>query len=149
MKRAGIMETNWTPWAQGLLALVLSICLTSCTNKTPTVPETEYPAKIIGHWQGTVGGVKEDMSFDQNGTFVGQLRSVGFIANTLSQSAPGIVRDTWKISGTTVTLIITGAENEAFKNRNASSEIIEFHEDEIVLKSSRGDTSTFRRVLAL
>jgi hypothetical protein len=74
---------------------------------------------------------------------------MGFIANTLSQGVTGTIRGTWKITGAIITLRITGAENESLRNRIASSTIVTFKEDQLVLKSGRGETSTFRRVLAL
>jgi hypothetical protein len=74
---------------------------------------------------------------------------MGFIANTLSQSVTGTIRGTWKITGAIITLRITSAENEHLRNRIASSMIVALKEDKLVLKSDRGETSTFQRVRAL
>ena len=71
---------------------------------------------------------------------------MGFIANTLFPSATGTVRGTWKITGAVITLAISGAENERLMNKSASSTIVAFKEDELVLKSDRGETSPFKRV---
>jgi hypothetical protein len=103
----------------------------------------------VGRWQGTVGDLKETMSIDGDGTFVCQLHPMGFIANTLSQGVTGTIRGTWKITGAMITLRITGAENERLRNRMVSSTIVAFKEDELVLKSDRGETSRFQRVGAL
>ena len=149
MKGLNLMKSNCTHWVRTTVAVVLGFCLASCTNNSSTVPGREYSTKIVGHWQGTVGDLKETMSIDADGTFVCQLRPRGFIANTLSQSLPGMVRGTWKITGAIITLRITGAESEALKNKITSSTIVAFKEDELVLKSDHGETSPFRRVPAL
>ena len=44
-----------------------------------------------------------------------------------------------------ITLRITSAENEHLKNKIASSTIVALREDELVLKSDRGETSAFQR----
>ena len=143
------MKYNCTPWVTEIAAVVLGFCLASCANNSPPVSEAEYSTKIVGRWQGTVGDLKETMSIDGDGTFVCQLQPMGFIANTLSQGVTGTIRGTWKITGAIITLRITGAENEGLRNRIASSTIVAFKEDQLVLKSDRGETSPFRRVLAL
>ena len=149
MKGIVHIKTNWTPWVRIIALLVLGFCLASCSNNSSTVPEAEYSTKIVGCWQGVVGDLKETMSMNADGTFVCQLRRSGFLANTLSQSVPGMVRGTWKINGAIITLKITGAEHEALQNKIASSTIMAFKEDEIVLKSDRGETSPFRRLRVL
>ena len=133
---------------RAVAVVVLGVLLTSCANNLRPVSETEYSTKIVGRWQGTVGGSKETMSIDGDGTFVCQLQPLGFIANTLSQSVAGTIRGTWKITGTIITMSITGAENEPLRNRSASSTIVAFKGDELVLKSDRGETSPFQRVRA-
>ena len=143
------MKSNCTPWVRAIAAVILGFCLASCANKSPPVPEAEYSTKIVGRWQGTVGDLKETMSIDGDGTFVCQLHPMGFIANTLSQGVTGTIRGTWKITGAIITLRITGEENERLGNRIASSTIVTFKEDELVLKSDRGETSPFQRVRAL
>jgi len=149
MKGVDLMKSNCTPWVRAIAVVVLGFCLASCVNNSTPVPEAEYSTKIVGRWQGTVGDLKETMSIDDNGTFVCQLRPMGFIANTLSQGVTGTIRGTWKIAGAMITLRITGSENEHLRNRIASSTIVAFKEDELVLKSDRGETSSFQRVLAL
>jgi uncharacterized protein (TIGR03066 family) len=149
MKGVDRMKSNCTPWAKAIAVVVLGFCLASCANNSSTVPEAEYSTKIVGRWQGTVGDLKETMSIEGDGTFVCQLRPLGFIANTLSQGVKGTIRGTWKITGAIITLKITGAENETLENKIVSSTIIAFKEDKLVLKSDRGETSPFQRVLAL
>jgi hypothetical protein len=149
MKGVALVKSNCTPWVRAVAAVVLGICLASCANKSPPVSEAEYSTKIVGRWQGTVGDLKETMSLDGDGTFVCQLRPMGFIANTLSQGVTGTIRGAWKITGAIVTLRITGAENESLRNKVASSTIVKFKENELVLKSGGGETSPFQRVRSL
>ena len=142
------MKSKCMPWVRVIVVVVLGFCLASCAKNSQPVPEAEYSTKIVGRWQGTVGDLKETMSFDGDGTFVCQLYPMGFIANTLFPSATGTVRGTWKITGAVITLAISGAENERLMNKVASSTIMTFKEDELLLKSDRGETSLFRRVRA-
>ena len=144
MKRVDLIKLNCTPRVRVIVVVVLGFCLASCAKNSQPVPEAEYSTKIVGRWQGTVGDLKETMSFD--GTFVCRLYPMGFIANTLFPSATGTVRGTWKITGAVITLAISGAENERLMNKIASSTIVAFKEDELVLKSDRGETSPFQRV---
>lgn len=129
--------------------VVLGFFLASCTNNLLTVSKEEYPTKIIGTWQGTVGNLKETMSIKGDGGFVCRLHPGGFIANMIFPTVPGTVRGTWKINGEIITLSITGEKNENLRNRIASSTIVAFKEDELVLKSARGETSSFLRVNVL
>jgi len=145
MKRVDFMKTNCTPWVRTIAVVVLGFCLASCVNNSTPVPEAQYSTKIVGRWQGTVGDEKETMSIDGDGAFVCQVHPMGFIANTLSQSVTGTIRGTWKITGAIITLRITGAKNELLENRIASSTIVAFKENEIVLKPDRGETSSFQR----
>ena len=140
------MKTNWTYWTRSIILIVLGFFLGACTNNLTPVPEAEYSTKIIGSWQGTYGDSKETMSISSDGTFVCKVHSTGFIATTLSQSLPGIISGTWKMTGAVITLSITGAKNERLANRIASSTIESFKVDELVLKSNNGETSLFRRV---
>lgn len=140
------MQYKGTPWARAIAAGILGLCLASCANNSSTIPEAEYSTKILGHWQGTVGDVKETMSLGSDGTFVCGLHPMGFLANTLSQGVAGTIRGTWKITGAIITLRITGEKNERLGNRIASSTIVTFKENELVLKSDRGETSSFQRV---
>jgi hypothetical protein len=45
--------------------------------------------------------------------------------------------------------MITGENNEHLVNKTASSVIVSFKENELVLKSDRDDTSSFVRIRAL
>jgi hypothetical protein len=140
------MKINSMPSIWFIAVTILGYCLTSCVNKSPPVPKSEYSTKIVGLWQGTVGDNKETMSLTDDGTFVCQLYPMGFIANTLSQSVPGTIRGNWMIADTIIILEITGMKNENSKNWIASSTIEAFNQDELVLKSDRGETSTFQRL---
>ena len=144
-----LIKSDRPPWVMTIAVAVLGICLASCENNSPPVSDAEYSTTIVGSWQGTVGELKETMSLDGGGTFVCQLHPTGFIANTLYPSATGTVRGTWKITGAIITLSITGAENEHLRNSIASSTILAFNENVLVLKSDRGDTLPFKRVRAL
>jgi len=111
------------------------------------VGEAEYSAKIVGEWQGTVGDRRETISFDANGQFVSQERRRGFISNTLGQGVTGTIRGTWAIKSKSITLNISSAEEVSVLNRATTSTIEAFKPNELVVKSSAGDTSTFVRVL--
>ena len=146
MNAVDLMKSNCTPWAKAIAIAVLGFFLASCSNKSATVPEAEYSTSIVGHWQGTVGNVKETMSIDGDGTFVCQIRPLGFLANTLSQSRPGKISGTWNITGAIIRLKITGEKHEHLGDWITSSTIESFKADELILKSDRGGTSPFRRV---
>ena len=149
--RGSAIEKAFSEWhilaIRTLAVVVLGLCLASCANNSPPVSEAEYSTAVVGRWQGAVGDVKETMSIDGDGTFICQLHPMGFIANTLSQSVTGTIRGTWKITGTIITLRITGAESERLRNKTASSTIVTFTKDTLVLKSRRGETLPFHRVL--
>ena len=149
MKSVALVKPNGMPLIKAIAIVALGLCLTSCANNSTPVSEAEYPTKIVGHWQGTVGDEKETMSIEGNGTFVCQLHPTGFIANTISQGVTGTVHGTWRITGAIITMRIKDVENETLKNRISASTIVAFKEDELVLKSDRGETSTFRRPIAL
>ena len=149
MKGVDHMKTKCTSWARAIAVAVLGFCLASCAHNSSPIPEAEYSTKIVGHWQGTVGDLKEAMSIAKDGTFVCQVHPMGFIANTLSQGVTGTIRGTWKINGAIITLRITGEKNELLGNRIACSTIVAFRKDQLVLKSDQGETSPFKRVLAL
>ena len=139
------MKTNCVLWARAIAVVALGFCLASCENNSSAVPEAKYATKIVGRWQGTVGDVKETMSINGDGTFVCQLYPRGFIANTLSQGVSGKISGTWNIRGTLLTLRITGSQNERLANSAASSTIVSFNENLLVLRSDRGETSSFER----
>jgi uncharacterized protein (TIGR03066 family) len=149
MEGVDLMKAGCTPRIRAIAVVVLGFCFACCTNNSAPVPEAEYATKMVGHWQGTVGELKEAMSLDGDGTFVCQVYPTGFIANTLSEAEEGTIRGTWKITGAIITLTITSAENEHLENRIVSSKIVALKEDELVLKSDLAGTSTFQRVHAL
>ena len=130
------------------LLLAWALIVSSCMPAKP-VAEADYGAKIVGNWMGTVGDMKESITFGADGSFTAQLHPRGFISNTLGQSVTGTIRGTWAINGKTVTMKITGAEDERVKNSMTSSTILAFNENELSLKSNRDETSTFTRAISL
>jgi hypothetical protein len=124
--------------------LVLFVLLiASCSPNVASVNEADYSAKIIGDWMGTVGDMKEAISFSANGGFVSHLRQQGFISNTLGQGVTGTIGGTWAINGKSITLNITNAEDERVLNKSTTSTIESFKPNELVVKSSADGTSTF------
>ena len=140
------MKTNFIFKPLGLL-VALALGVSSCKPPKP-VAESEYAAKIVGNWLGTVGQMSESITFNGDGSFIAHLRPQGFISNTLSQGATGTIRGTWTIKGKTITLRITSAEDERVKDRVTSSTILAFNQDELSLKSDRDEISTFSRTLS-
>jgi len=145
MKEVNQIKSKQAPFIKVIPLIILAFYFGACSNNS-IVPVAQYSTKIIGHWQGTVGGMKETMSINNDSTFVCQIHPQGFIANTLSQSVTGTISGTWKITGAIITLSITGAKNERLGNRITFSIIMSFKEDELVLKSDNGKTSTFTRM---
>jgi hypothetical protein len=147
MKGSASMKPKCPSWITAILFAVIGICLASCARKAAPVALAEYSTGIVGHWQGTVGSSKETMTIDGDGTFVCQIYPMGFLANTLSQSVAGKVSGTWNINGAVITLKITGEKHEHSGDRITSSTIESFKADELTLKSDRGETSSFQRVV--
>lgn len=131
--------------ACSIAACVFSSCISSSDNSL--VPESEYPTKIIGSWEGTVGNLKEVMILKPDCTFVCHVRPLGFIANTLSQSLPGTIYGRWLITDAKINMEITDEKNERVENDNTSSLIVALKQNSLVLKSSDGDSSVFNRTL--
>jgi hypothetical protein len=130
------------------LMLALAFGLSACTPAKP-VAEAEYSSKIVGNWLGTVGDMKESMTFSADGSFIAQVRPRGFISNTLSEGVTGTIRGMWVLNGKIITLKIINVEDERVKNSVTSSTILVFNQDELTMKSDRGETSTFLRVASL
>lgn len=130
-----------------LLGLLVVFGLTACTPESPPFAEADYPAKIVGEWLGTVGDMKETMSFNADGNFVAQVRPSGFISNTLSQGVTGTIRGRWTIAGKVITMTIASADNERLQNKTTSSTIVTFRQNELVVTSMSGETSTFMRAV--
>jgi hypothetical protein len=139
------MKHNFVFLLLGLLP-ALALGVWSCTPAKP-VAEADYSAKIVGNWLGTVGNVKESITFGGDGSFTAQLRPQGFISNALSQGVTGTIRGTWAIK--TITLKITSAEDGRVNNSVTLSTILASNQIELSMKSNRGETSTFTRVTSL
>lgn len=131
-------------------ALSLSVSYAAgCARDSGQVPQSDYSRQLLGSWQGTVGNSRETMSLARDGAFSCRLQPTGFIANTLSQRMVGAIRGTWSVSGNVITLRITSADHALPSNALTSSTILALTNDELSLKSDRGDRSTFHRVRAL
>jgi len=63
---------------------------------------------------------------------------VSLIAPVAGAQGTGTIRGTWAISGKTITLRITSAEDERVNNSVTSSTILAFNQDELSMKSNRG-----------
>ena len=127
------------------LVLLFALGLLSCSPDVP-VTVADYPTKLVGEWQGTVGDMKEAITFNADGTFETYVRPTGFISNTLGQGVTGTIRGRWTIAGNVVTLNVKSAD-ERIINRTTTSTIEKFKQSEIVVKSSNGTVSTFVRAL--
>jgi len=66
------MKHNFNFVRLGLL-LALTLGVSSCTPVKP-VAEAEYSAKIVGNWLGTVGNMKESITFSGGGSFIASMR---------------------------------------------------------------------------
>jgi len=130
-----------------LLLALLALGLPSCERDGASIAETQYAANLVGDWQGTVGETKETIRFRADGGFTSLVRPMGFISNTLDQGTTGTIRGTWTVQGKVITLTIDSAEDERLLNRTATSRIMTFRQNELVVKSASGETSTFVRVL--
>jgi hypothetical protein len=82
-----------------VFGLLIAFGISACSQEGGTVGDSEYAAKIIGNWLGTVGDMKESISFSANGAFVSEVRPRGFISNTLGQGVTGTIRGKWAIKG--------------------------------------------------
>ena len=138
----------------GIIKVVAALWLlvswaAGCARDSGPVPQSDYSRQIVGRWQGTVGDSRETMSLARDGAFVCHLQPTGFIANTLSQRVVGVVRGTWSLSGNVIALRVISADRELPTNALTSSTIVAFKDDELSLKSDRGDSATFHRVQAL
>jgi hypothetical protein len=132
---------------RAVLSVILLASLLSCSPSGTPVPQADYAARIVGGWQGTVGDVSETITFNADGKFVSEVRPRGFISNTLGQGVTGTVRGTWQISGNAITLAVTSAQDARLADTATKSAIEKFEPNELVVKSDRGETSTFRRLL--
>ncbi len=129
-----------------LLALVFASGLAACSSDAP-VPVADYPKRLLGEWQGTVGDMKETMRFNADGTFVAWVRPTGFISNTLGQGVTGTIRGKWTLADKVVTMNVSSAEHERLINRTTTTTIESFKQNELVVKSSTGTVTTFVRLL--
>ena len=109
------------------------------------IDEAEYSTRIVGDWQGTEGGSKETISFYADGDFECHLRASGFISMALAQGGTGRIHGTWRMDGKSITLHISGAQDERVLYRIATITIEIFRINELKVKSATGVTSTFLR----
>jgi hypothetical protein len=147
MTRMTISNRPLARVADAIRMVALLSFLLSCSSSGTPVPQADYAARIVGGWQGTVGSVSETITFSADGKFVSEVRPRGFISNTLGQGVTGTVRGTWQINGNAITLNVISAQDARLADTATRSTIEKFEPDEIVVKSDKGDTSTFRRLL--
>ncbi len=147
MEESISVEPECSLWITTILLIVTGMYLVACVKHSAPVAFAKYSTSIVGDWRGMFGSSKETVAFDGDGTFICLIRPMGFLANTLSQSAAGKVSGTWNIYGTTITLKVTREQNENVDDRLTSSTIESFKADELTLKSERGETSSFQRVI--
>jgi hypothetical protein len=130
-----------------LPGILLATLVMSCSPSETPVPRADYASRIVGGWQGAVGDVTETITFSADGKFVSEVRPRGFISNTLGQGVTGTVRGTWQIDANAITLNVTSARDARLGDTATKSTIEKFEPNELVVKSDRGETSTFRRLL--
>ncbi|MBI5380863.1 MAG: hypothetical protein HZA31_03070 [Opitutae bacterium] len=140
------MKNKCTPWVRAIIAAVMGFFLVACAKQSLPIHEKEYPVKIVGSWEGIVGGTKETMSIYSDGTFVCQTQPLGFIGKRLPQGAGAIIRGTWKIDGPIITLRFSTTDNEPATKQVVASTIVAFTEAELQLRADRGDSTQFIRV---
>jgi hypothetical protein len=140
MSMAGLMRWH-------LLMLLVVFGVPSCAPKAAPIDESQYRATLAGNWQGTVGDMKETISFGADGGFTSRVRPLGFISNTLGQGVTGKIRGTWAIQGKVITLTINSADDERLLNKTTTSAIEAFNQNELVVRSATGETSTFVRMI--
>lgn len=140
-----VMNADYRVRPRTIAAVVVGIGLLSCARSSPAIPEERYSKELVGRWQGGAGGENEVMAIDMNGHFVCRLHQRGFLANTLSQGVTGTVSGTWSVSGKTLMLVVDDTRHEHLKNGATSSEIVAFNDRALVLRSHRGNISTFYR----
>ena len=127
------------------MGLLFACGLAACSPDGAAVTEADYPAKIVGNWQGEVADENETMSFAADGGFISLVRSDGFISTTLGQGVTGKIHGTWAISGNSITLNINNTEHERILSNRATATIKTLKPNSLVIKSSTGITSTFIR----
>jgi hypothetical protein len=132
-----------------MLGLLLAVGAVSCSSDSAPIQESQYAQAIVGNWQGTVGDMKETITFTADGKFVSQVRPRGFISNTLGQGTTGTIQGTWTLKDKAMTLNISSSENEQLLNKATSSTIVSFTQNQLVVKSASGETSTFLRAVKL
>lgn len=128
-----------------LLGLLVTCGLLACSPDAATVGEAEYASKVVGAWQGKVGGTNETITFDADGGFVSLVRPGGFISLTLGQGVTDTIRGTWVIKGKSIMLGIHSSEPKRVLNSDATATIESFKTNELIVKSGPGGTSTFTR----
>lgn len=129
--------------------LLLTLGVAACEQDGALILESQYGTKLVGDWQGTVAGESESISFRADGSFTSQLQQTGFISTTLGQGVAGSIDGRWDIQGKVITLAIESAENEQPLNLATTSTVMSFKQNELVINSAKGGTSTFLRTLKL
>ena len=129
------------------LVLLLATGLSSCERAGTSLAESQYRTALVGDWQGNVGEDSESINFEADGSFSCQVRSNGFIGATLGQGSSGTISGAWTLEGNIITLAIDHASQEQPLNLATTSTIVSFNQNQLVVKSDAGETSTFIRAM--
>ena len=139
-------ERTWSMmnFVRALLVVLLAVGLSACERAGTELTEPQYQTALVGDWQGNVGAESESIRFEADGSFSCQLQSNGFIGSTLGQGRKGTVSGSWVLQGDVITLDIDSASSG---QPATTSTIVSFKQNQLVMKSAGGDTSTFVRAL--
>lgn len=132
---------------RAFLVLMLAAGLSACERAGTALTEPQYQAALVGDWQGIVGDDSESISFEADGSFKCQMRSNGFISTTLGQGTTGSIRGSWALRGKVITLSIDQASQVQPSNLATTSTIVSFNQNQLVVQSDTGETSTFTRAM--
>ena len=130
-----------------LFVTLLALGLAACERNGAIIAAPQYQATLVGDWQGTVGDEQETISFTQDGRFTAQLLRKGFLSNTLGQGEAGTIKGSWVLQGKMITLAIDSTDHVQPLKLATTSTIVSFKQNELVVSSDAGKTSTFFRAL--
>lgn len=127
------------------LMLMLALGLAGCEREGALLTESQYQGALSGDWSGSVGDEQESISFREDGRFNCKALPTGFISTTLGQGVAGTISGTWTLQGNVINLAIDQTSNEEPLNLATRSTIVTFNQNQLVVKSDSGATSTFIR----
>jgi hypothetical protein len=139
------------PLVQGIsrvaLGLLLVLSINACERKGAELDQSQYQSALVGDWQGSVGGDNESITFHADGRFSSEVLPTGFISTTLDQGVTDTVSGTWMLQGKVINLGIEQASGAQPVDLATSSTIVSFNQNQLVIKSDSGQTSTFIRAM--